>query len=156
MTKFLFILILISSVFLNACTSNEKIVKRLALAEAESQFVVKAQKDANEFITQSDWLRDEYVQFIKQNSEFQVESVQMEGTSLAVAAVSVKTYPTTQRLTLAKIAGSVEASKVRLFNFGNALQLMAKQTGGSAGMEKQSAGVFKFQKKASGDWQLQN
>lgn len=138
-----------------SCTSNEGAVKKLAAADGEAQFAETLKKEADDLIPQSDWLREAYVSYMKKNSEFETEDVKIQGEVLAIATVTVTTYPAAQRRVVAKIAGTVEAGKVRNFNFGNAMQLVAQQTGQSIAPEKQNGGVFKYHKKASGDWLLE-
>lgn len=155
MTKTFGLLTLVSALFLTSCTSNESAVKKLALADAETQFTETLKKESDDLITQSEWLRNSYVEFMKKHAEFDVESVKIEG-NLGVASATVIAYPPGQRKILAKIAGTVDSSKARQFNFANALQLISQQTGAPAAVEKQSAGVFKYQKISTGDWKLLN
>ncbi len=141
--------------FLTSCTSNEGAVKKLALADGESQFEETLKKESVDLIPQSDWLRDAYVTYMKKHTEFEADEIKIVGENLAIATVSMKTYTPGQRRIVAKIAGTVDPSKVRQFNFGNAMQLVAQQTGQAPNPEKQSAGVFKYHKSSSGDWVLE-
>ena len=151
MQKLIFFLTLTSSLFLVSCTSNEGAVKKAAVAEGERQFTETLTKESQDFI-QSVFLRDAYVSYMKRNSEFDTEDVKVQGELFATAVVTVKTYSPVLRRTVARIANGVEAGHERQFNFGNAISLVAKQTGTSASTEKQPLGVLKFQKNSSGDW----
>ncbi|MDG0817953.1 hypothetical protein [Bdellovibrio svalbardensis] len=142
------------SLLLTSCTSNEGAVKKLALADGEAHYEEILQKEATDLIPQSDWLREAYVSYMKKNSEFEAE-IKMVNETLAIASVSVATYSSSQRKTVAKIAGTVDPGKVRQFNFGNALQLISQQTGESVKPEKQNSGVFKYHKNSSGTWVLE-
>ena len=146
----------LSLAFLVSCTSNEGAVKKRALEEAEKHFSESLNKEADEGITQSKWLRDSYVEFMKKYSEFEVEDVKFQGETQAVATVVVVTYPKAARITLLKIAGRLAESEVRRFNFANALQLIGQQTGTSSSPTKQPLAVFGFHKDSSGEWRLQN
>ncbi|HEX7674920.1 MAG TPA: hypothetical protein VF412_12150 [Bdellovibrio sp.] len=155
MRKILGLIFVSAALILTSCTSNEGAVKKLAAAQAESKYDEMLKKEAEDMIPQSDFLRQGYVDYLKKHSEFETEDVKIEGENFAIAKVTVTTYPAAMRKTLAKIAGTVDPSKARQFNFGNALQLIAQQTGGSTSTAKQDAGVFKYHKNSSGNWLLE-
>jgi len=148
-------LLILIPLFFTSCTTNERLVKKQALAESESQFNDELVKEAQDQIAGSDWLRNAYVEFIKKHTDFSVDDVQFQGETLAVAATSISTYPKKMRLMLVAIAGRVPPEKVRQFNFAYALQLLGEQFKVKVVPEKQKAGVFKFQKDSSGNWTLQ-
>lgn len=127
-----------------------------ALEEAEKQFAESVNKEADDGITQSKWLHDSYVEFMKKYSEFEVEDVKFQGETNAVATVVVVTYPKAARITLMKIAGRLAESEERRFNFANALQLIGQQTGTSSSPTKQPLAVLGFHKDSRGEWRLQN
>ncbi|QDK36977.1 hypothetical protein [Bdellovibrio sp. NC01] len=155
MNKILSLFAVLSVLVLSSCTSNESQVKKLALADAETQFNELIQKEADEYITQSEFLKNAYVSYMKKNSEFEIDEVTIQNENLAVAAVKVTTYPPVQRKLMVKIAGTVNPSRERQFNFGNAIQLIREQTGQTVTSEKIPAGVFKYHKNSKGDWLLE-
>jgi len=139
---------------LSACTSEEGALKKQALAIGQKKFNEVIQKEAEESLGQSEWLRQAYREFIESRSEVEVDEVKFQGESLATVSVSVTTYPMKMRRTLLGIAGKVDASKSRRFNFSEALSLVGQQTGQSTETEKQPLTVLKYAKGASG-WILQ-
>ncbi len=87
------------------------------------------QKEAEESLGQSEWLRRAYKEFIENKSEVEVDEVKFQGEKLATAAVNVNTYSLKMRKTLLDIASRVDSTKTSRFNFGGAASLINKQTG---------------------------
>lgn len=156
MNKFSAALASVFLIVLTSCTSNEGAVKKRALEAAENQFAENLSKEADDGLTQSKWIHDGYIEFMKKYSEFEVEDVKLPTENRAVATVIIVTYPKAARTTLVKIAGRVPESEARRFNFANALQLIGQQTGTSSEPVKQPFAVFGFHKDSSGEWRLQN
>lgn len=136
---------------LTACTSQEAGLKKQAQKLGEQKFAEVIQKEAEESLSQSDWLRQEYIQFIHRHSEVEIEEVQLQGENLGVVSLTVTTYPEKVRRTLLEIASKVDPSRSRRFNFSEAVSLIRRQTGQALEPDKQPLGVYKF-KKAEKSW----
>ncbi|MBO9668720.1 MAG: hypothetical protein J7501_18115 [Bdellovibrio sp.] len=147
-------LITVSLLVLTSCTSNEGAMKKAAVEYAEKQFAENTQKEADEAIPQSDFLKKSYVEFMKKYSEISAAQAQLQGDNNGVVMVVVKTYPKPAKKTLLKIAGTVSDSEARRFNFANALQLIAKETGSDATPVEQPFATYSLHKGSSGDWKV--
>jgi hypothetical protein len=143
---------LLSVIFLSACTWGEGAVKKKALAEAEAQFREFVMKEADLAIS-NNWLKEGFVEYIDKQSEFEVKEVKSLGESEAVVTVTVMSIEPQQRKVMAEIAGRVDKDKVRNFNFANARQMIAQQTGGS--LAKVSLPPYEIRLRKSGsEWQV--
>ncbi|WP_374078505.1 hypothetical protein [Bdellovibrio bacteriovorus] len=140
---------------LTACTSDEGMLKKQAIEVGTAKFNEIIQKEGEESLGNSEWLRQAYGEFIHNRSEVEVEEVKFQGEKLATVSVVVTTYPTKLRRTLLGIASKVDASKSRRFNFSEAVSLVAQQTGQKSEPEKQPLTVLKFSK-SSDKWILDN
>jgi len=130
--KKLILILFLSPFFLSACTSNEGAAKDQAIKEAQGQFDEVLNKEALDNIAQSDWLRDAFVRYIHSGTEWSADSIKMEGDNDATVTVLAETVALKPRKTVAAIAGRLDKSVERNFNFSNALGLIAQQTGTSA------------------------
>ena len=126
-------------------------MKDQAIAQAQSQYEELITKEANDIITQSAWLRGNYVDFVKKRTEYKVQNILKQGENSALVSVVIISMTTPQRKTLADIASRVIADKERNFNFSNALQLIAKQTGSSATSDEMGITTVKM-RKSGGSW----
>jgi hypothetical protein len=147
-------LIATSLLVLTSCTSNEGAMKKAAVEYAEKQFAENVQKEADEAIPQSEFLKKAYVDFMKKYSEINAAQAQMQGDNNGVVMVTVKTYPKPAKKTLLKIAGTVGDADARRFNFANALQLIAKETGSDTSPIEQPFATYSLHKGSSGDWKV--
>lgn len=109
--------------------------------------------EANEMLKNSDLLRNGYIEFMRHQSEVSVDEVRIFNEHLATATVTMKAPPLKLRRTLLEIAGKVEPSKSRRFNFSEAVGLIRKQTGISD-QEVQPLGVYHF-RKAQDKWVIE-
>lgn len=150
MKKTLLIALACLSLCFSACSSEEGKLKKMALEMGQKKFSEVIRQEAAEFLPDSEWLRQSYVELIDKNSEVEVEEVKFQGDNLAVVSVVVVTYPYRFRRTLLKVAGAVDVSKTRRFSFGEALGLVAAQSPEKNKPSKQPLTVYKFSKGAEG------
>lgn len=134
------------------CTSQESKIEKLAVELGERKFQEVLTQEASDGITQSGWLRTAYVDYMSQNAEVLVSEVQFHGENQATAVVVVKTYSPPMRRTLAEIAGGIDQSKTRRFNFGEAISLIGKQMGKKPEKTEHPLTTFKFNKTSAGTW----
>lgn len=139
-------------VLISACTSQEGKVEKQALALGEKKLQEVLQTEADDNIKQSAWLNKSYVEFMRDHSEVLVSEVKMHSESRATASVVMKTYPLSLRTTLAKIAGGIDESKSRRFNYGEALGLIGQQVGKAPEPVEQPLITYKFNKTSAGTW----
>lgn len=132
-----------------SCTSQEEALKKTAVKYGEVKWLEALKTEADEHIKQSDVLHDGYVKFIQNGSEVQAAKVDMLSEDSAVVTMAVNTYSAKMRRTLLEIAAKVDASKSRRFNFSEAVKLVEKEGGESAGKETQPLGIYRFHKKDS-------
>ncbi|MBV2168503.1 MAG: hypothetical protein KUL82_07330, partial [Bdellovibrio sp.] len=111
MKKTLLIALACLSLCFSACSSEEGKLKKMALEMGQKKFSEVIRQEAAEFLPDSEWLRQSYVELIDKNSEVEVEEVKFQGDNLAVVSVVVVTYPYRFRRTLLKVAGAVDVSK---------------------------------------------
>lgn len=116
---------------LTACTGNEGAAKEEAIKGAQSQFDDVLNKEAQDNIPSSDWMRDAFTSYIHKVTEWSTDSIQMQGDNDATVTVIAETVALKPRQTAAVIAGRLDKSAERNFNFANALGLIAQQTGTS-------------------------
>ncbi|MGZ3771849.1 MAG: hypothetical protein ACXVCP_19710 [Bdellovibrio sp.] len=154
MKRFFAPLILISLI-LSACTSEQGQIKDKALVTGQERFEAMLVKEADGALNQSALLHQSYIEFMKGSSEVDVADLKMLGENQATVTLTMKTYSTLLRQTALEIAQKVEPSKTRRFNFGEAISLIAQQKGINKPLEEQPLAVLKFQK-SKGQWLLQN
>lgn len=152
MKKISFAILCLFFGLLGGCTSQEGKIEKKAQELGERKFQELLQQEADENIKQSDWLNKAYLEFMTERSEVMVSEVKLQSQTRATAAVIVKSYPVSLRRTLAKIAGGIENSRSRRFNFSEALGLVGQQTGGTAETVEQPLITYKFNKTSAGTW----
>lgn len=151
MKKILITLTLPILFFLHACTSDEGKLKEAALQLGKQKFAETLKLEAEEELTKSEWLRQAYVDFMKDISEVEVQQIKIEGSS-ALVTLQVKTYSLYLRRTVLKVANSVDKTKSRSFSFSEALRLISQTN--DKKFDPQPLGVYKFAK-SSDRWVLQ-
>jgi len=137
---------------LSACTSQEGHLKKAALAQADTKWTESLQAEAREAVPQSEVLQTAYLEFMKKNSETQIEDIQFHGENRATVAVIVSSISLPLRRTLLKVASQLGPDKTRRFNFQDALAPVAAQSGESTTPEKRPFAVYKFSKSQDGLW----
>lgn len=137
---------------LGACTSQEGHLKKAALKQADIKWTESVQAEAREALTQSEVLQIAYLEFMKKNTELEIEEVQYQGENRATVSVVVSTLSAPLRRTLLKIASQVGSDKTRRFNFQDALAPVAAQSGEKTTPEKRPFAVYKFSKGEDGLW----
>lgn len=142
------LILLLSCVFLAACTNSD--LKKKALAAAESQYAMTLEKEL-EGLTMPGRLRENYLSYLQKTSSFAVHEVKIIEQN-AVVSVQQEAVAIENRKTLAQIASRVETSKAGQFNMGNAINLIEQQAGQVKG-KKETLYFFKFHK-AGSDWVL--
>lgn len=142
------------TLLLTACTSQEGQLKKQAQEQGEKKFAEMIQKEAEESLGQSEWLRQAYTEFIQNKSEVEVDEVKMQGEKLATVSVTVTTYPVKIRRMLLGIAGKVDSTKSRRFNFAEATSLVTQQMGEKNETVKQPLETYRFSQ-GSEKWILQ-
>ena len=137
---------------LSACTSQEGHLKKAALTQADLKWTESLQAEAREALTTSEVLQTAYLEFMKKNSEVQIEDVAFQGENRATVSVVVSSIPLPLRQTLLKVASQVTPDKTRRFNFQDALGPVAEQSGHKTAPEKRPFAVYKFSKSEDGLW----
>lgn len=135
-----------------SCTSNEGAIEKLALKLGEQKFHEVMTKEASETLTKSEWIRDAYRDFVVKRSNVLVHEVNLQGEGQANAIVVVETFSPALRKGLVGAAQRADITKERLFNFGDALNLVAKQIGEKPTLGKYPLTIYKFKKDSSGEW----
>lgn len=129
--KKLISVLLIMGFALSSCTGGDKEIKEAAIADVQARYEQGLEEEAKNTITQSAWLRTEFVAFIKKKTDYRVDEVIKSGESNARAVVIIRSVLAPQRRMLAEIASRVPDDKARNFNLTDALGLIAKKTGTS-------------------------
>lgn len=129
---------------LSACTSQSAL-KSAALKGAKSEFHTTLVKEMEGQLGPSTGTGNNFLTYIENHSEFEVNDIKMEGENNAVVRVQVETVPKKNRTTLIKIAGNLDPVKTPNFNMGNAINLIEQQPGQVKGKEINFL-VLKFHK----------
>ncbi|WP_413582262.1 hypothetical protein [Bdellovibrio sp. HCB288] len=154
MKKLILPLILVMSCLV-ACTSDEKSLKKAAEAAAAAQFKSTIEEEAKGYLTQSDTFLNAYVSFMVKFAEFSAEDIKLNGGVMGSATVYITSYPPDVRKGLLKVAATVSPAAVNRFNFANAYQLIAKETGRPGEPMKYLFVVYNLRKDTHGDWVVQ-
>lgn len=136
--------------FFTACTSKESALKKYAVSVAETRLNDTLTKEAADGITNSQWIQQSYREYIFNRSKFEAMDVKFQGENSATVTVVTSTYSTKLRQTLVGIAAKADGSK-KLFNFGDAIKAVGRQTGQSVGIDEHTPIVIKFSRNG-GQW----
>ncbi|QLY24578.1 hypothetical protein [Bdellovibrio sp. KM01] len=142
----------LSLAFLVSCTSNEKAFKNAAEEAAKAQFATTVEEEARGYLTQSDNFKNAYVSYMVKFAEFSAEEVRMSSESSGVTTVFITSYAPDVRKKLLRVASTVKSSVTGQFNFSNAVQLIAKETGLPGDPMKYPFVTLNLKKDAKGDW----
>ncbi|XGC81683.1 hypothetical protein ACES2L_04205 [Bdellovibrio bacteriovorus] len=145
MRKILLFSLTIATILASGCTSEEGKLKKQAISIGELRLQQLIQQEAQDGMPQSAELRQGYQDFIMARAEVVTDDPEIIGGS-AVVAVAAMMPPVKLRKTVIAIAGKLEPSKARRFNFGEAASLIKRQTGEDTENTKQGLGVVKFTK----------
>lgn len=148
----LFFGVLLAALSLTSCTSEKGQIQKKALEISQLRFEESVRNDANRALKQSEWLANAYVHFMTSQSKVNVGEVQFQGTQTALIKVSLRTYSPEIQQKLLAIAGRLEASKVRNFNFPDAATMIAQQVGEKNPQRETAFGALQFTKNSSGEW----
>lgn len=146
------LILLGTALILSACTSQEGHLKKASLKQAEKKWEETLQSEARESLSQSEWLQTAYMDFMKKNSELEIDEVQFQGEDRATVSVNLSSFSPLLRKTLLKVASQVGLDKTRRFNFAEALRPVAGQVGEKPEQEKRPFSVYKFSKGPDGLW----
>lgn len=128
-----------------SCTSQEAALTKQAESIGEQKMMEAIRVEADEMLKNSAFLHNGYIEFMRHQAKVNVEDVKIINERLATATVTMMAPPVKLRRTLLEIAGKVDPSKSRRFNFSEAVNLIRKQTGISD-REVQPLGVYQFRK----------
>ncbi|UOF02803.1 hypothetical protein [Bdellovibrio reynosensis] len=145
MRKILLFSLTIATLWAAGCTSEEGKLKKQAISTGELRLQQLIQQEALDGMPQSSELRQGYQDFIMARSEVVTDEPEIIGGS-AVVSVAAMIPPVKLRKTLIAIAGKLDSSKARRFNFGEAVSLIKRQTGEDTENTKQGLGIVKFVK----------
>lgn len=135
---------------LASCTSKEGALKKAAVEAAKTQLSDVLEKEANEGIKQSQWIRQGYREYLFNRSKFEAMEVRFQGENAATVTVVISTYTSKLRQTLVGVAAKADGSK-QLFNFADAISMIGKQTGLPTGVDEHTPLVIKFTR-SQGQW----
>lgn len=137
-----------------SCTSKEGALKEKSLEMAQKKFYEAMTFEAGETLKNSDWIRDGYRDFIVKRSKVKVHEINYQGETHANVIIVVETYSPNIRRGLVGVAQRADVKKERMFNFGEALPMVAKQVGESSKLGTYPLTIYKFTKNPAGDWVL--
>lgn len=154
MKRYIAVLVGTVCLLLASCTSTEGALKKAAIEAAKSHLGDMLEKEANDGIKQSQWIRQGYREYLFNRSKFEAMEVRFQGESAATVTVVISTYTSKLRQTLVGVAAKADGSK-QLFNFADAISMIGKQTGLPTGVDEHIPLVIKFTRN-QGQWTLEN